>query len=48
MTEQLDERDDLTTGIFGDSEYGVPLPQPKEFKPCHKPRKQFHPTVSSG
>ena len=41
MTEQLDDRDDLTAGIFGDIEYGVPLPEPKEFKPWHKPRKQF-------
>ena len=41
MTEQLDNQDDFTTGIFGDVEYVAPLPEPKEFKPWHKPRKQF-------
>ena len=41
MTEQLDNQDDLTAGIFGDVEYVAPLPEPKEFKPWHKPRKQF-------
>ena len=41
MTGQLDNQDDLTTGIFGDVEYEYPLPEPKEFKPWHKPRKQF-------
>ena len=41
MTEQLDNQDDLTTGIFGDIEYAQPRTAPKEFKPWHKPRKQF-------
>ena len=41
MTEQFDNQDDLTAGIFGDVEYVAPLPEPKEFKPWHKPRKQF-------
>ena len=41
MTEQLDNQDDLTAGIFGDVEYVAPQPAPKEFKPWHKPRKQF-------
>lgn len=41
MTEQLDNQDDLTTEIFGDAEYETPIPEPKEFKPWHKPRKQF-------
>ena len=41
MTEQFDNQDDLTTGIFGDIEYAQPRTAPKEFKPWHKPRKQF-------
>ena len=41
MTEQLDDQDDFTAGIFGDVEYVAPQPAPKEFKPWHKPRKQF-------
>ena len=41
MTDQLDGRDDLTSGIFGDFEYALPQTEPKEFKPWHKPRKQF-------
>ena len=41
MTDQLDGRDDLTSGIFGDFEYVLPQMEPKEFKPWHKPRKQF-------
>ena len=41
MTEQLDNQDDLTTGIVGDIEYAQPRTAPKEFKPWHKPRKQF-------
>ena len=41
MIEQLDNQDDLTAGIFDNVEYVAPLPEPKEFKPWHKPRKQF-------
>ena len=41
MTEQLDNQDDLTAGIFSDIEYVAPQTEPKEFKPWHKPRKQF-------
>ena len=41
MTEQLDNQDDLAAGIFGDVEYVAPQTEPKEFKPWHKPRKQF-------
>ena len=41
MTEQLDNQDDLTAGIFGDGEYAQPRTAPKEFMPWHKPRKQF-------
>ena len=41
MTDQSDDQDDLTAGIFGDSEYVRPRTEPKEFKPWHKPRKQF-------
>ena len=41
MTEQSHDQDDLATGIFGDVEYLAPLPEPKQFKPWHKPRKQF-------
>ena len=41
MTDQSDDQDDLTAGIFGDFEYVRPQTQPKKFKPWHKPRKQF-------
>ena len=41
MTEQPYGQDDLTSGIFGDFEYAPPKTEPKEFKPWHKPRKQF-------
>ena len=41
MTEQFDDQEDLTEGIFGDFEYVRPQTEPKEFKPWHKPRKQF-------
>ena len=36
-----DESDDLVVGIFGDVEYRHRQAEPKEFKPWHKPRKQF-------
>ena len=41
MTDQSNVQDDLTAGIFGDSEYVRPQTEPKEFKPWHRPRKQF-------
>lgn len=41
MAEHLGNLDDLTAGIVGDADYVAPLPEPKEFKPWHKPRKQF-------
>ena len=41
MTDQPDGQDDLTTGIFSDFEYVRPQTEPKEFKPWHRPRKQF-------
>ena len=41
MTDQLDNQDDLTAGIFSDVEYVAPQTESKEFKPWHKPRKQF-------
>ena len=41
MTDQSDDQDDLTAGIFSDVEYVAPQTEPKEFKPWHKPRKQF-------
>ena len=41
MNDQSNEQDDLTTGIFGDIEYAQPRTTPREFKPWHKPRKQF-------
>ena len=41
MTEQWDNQDNLTAGIFSDIEYVAPQTEPKEFKPWHKPRKQF-------
>ena len=34
-------QDDLAAGIFADSKYARPQTVPKEFKPWHKPRKQF-------
>ena len=41
MNDQSHNQDDLTTGIFGDIEYAQPRTTQKEFKPWHKPRKQF-------
>ncbi len=41
MTDQSHDQDDLTAGIFGDFEYVPPQTEPKEFRPWHKPRKQF-------
>ena len=41
MTDQPEGQDELTAGIFGDFEYVLPQTEPKEFKPWHKPRKQF-------
>ena len=42
MNDQSHDQDDLTTGIFGNNiEYAQPRTAPKEFKPWHKPRKQF-------
>ena len=41
MTDQPYGQDDPTSGIFGDFEYAPPQTEPKEFKPWHKPRKQF-------
>ena len=41
MNDQSHDQDDLTTGIFGDIEYAQPRTASKEFKPWHKPRKQF-------
>ena len=41
MTEHLDNLSALTAEIFGDVEYVAPQTEPKEFKPWHKPRKQF-------
>ena len=41
MTDQPGVQDDFASGIFGDSEYVRPHTEPKEFKPWHKPRKQF-------
>ncbi len=41
MTDQPDVQDDFASGIFGDSEYVLPQAEPKQFKPWHKPRKQF-------
>ena len=41
MTYQPDGQDDLTSGIFGDAEYLRPQTESKEFKPWHRPRKQF-------
>ena len=41
MTDQPGVQDDFASGIFSDSEYVRPHAEPKEFKPWHKPRKQF-------
>ena len=41
MNDQSQDQDDLTTGIFGVTEYAQPRTTSKEFKPWHKPRKQF-------
>ena len=41
MTDQSDDQDDLIARIFGDVEYLPTQTEPKEFKPWHKPRKQF-------
>ena len=41
MTYQSDNQDDLSAEIFGDIEYVRRQPELKEFKPWHKPRKQF-------
>lgn len=41
MIDQPDVQDDLTLSIFGDGEYERPQVESKEFKPWHKPRKQF-------
>ena len=41
MKDQLQNTDDLSTEIFGAIDYAQPQPAPKEFKPWHKPRKQF-------
>ena len=41
MTGQPDGQDDLASGIFRDVEYARPQTEPKEFKPWHRPRKQF-------
>ena len=41
MTDQLHGQDDFTAGMFGDFEYAPPKTEPKEFRPWHKPRKQF-------
>ena len=41
MTDQPGVQDDFASEIFGDSEYVLQHTEPKEFKPWHKPRKQF-------
>ena len=41
MTDQFDDQENLTTRIFGGIEFAQPRTPPKEFKPWHKPRKQF-------
>ena len=41
MNDQSNYRNDLPNGIFGDVEYAQPRTPPREFKPWHKPRKQF-------
>ena len=41
MTDQFNDQENLNTGIFSDIEFAQPRTAPKEFKPWHKPRKQF-------
>lgn len=41
MTDQSHEQHDLASDIFSDFEFKQPSTEPKEFKPWHKPRKQF-------
>ena len=41
MSEQSGDQDDLAAEIFGAMEYRRARPEPKEFKPWHRPRKQF-------
>lgn len=41
MGEPSGDQDDLASGIFSDVEYSPTEPELKEFKPWHKPRKQF-------
>ena len=41
MTDQSDDQEDLVAGIFGAVEYRPAQTVPKEFKPWHRPRKQF-------
>lgn len=41
MTDQSHDQEDLFSGIFGGFEYARPRTEPKEFRPWHKPRKQF-------
>ena len=41
MNDQFQYQDDINAEIFGDTEYAPPQTSPKEFKPWHKPRKQF-------
>ena len=41
MISRSEGQDDLTREIFADFQYVRPETEPKEFKPWHKPRKQF-------
>ena len=41
MSDPSGDQDDLASGIFPDVEYSPTQPELKEFKPWHKPRKQF-------
>ena len=41
MTNESGDQDDLAAGIFSATEYRTAQPEPKEFKPWHRPRKQF-------
>ena len=41
MTVQSDDQENLTSEIFGDVEFVQPPTARKEFKPWHRPRKQF-------
>ena len=41
MSDPSGDQDDLTSGIFPEGGYSPTQPEPKEFKPWHKPRKQF-------